>query len=84
MDVVPFLKEPSVRYCPSANSSIIFLLNACKSSGLLLVTKPLSETTSLSSQITPAFLNQFLSMGKKLCFFQPTFQFQLAVVAHGK
>src|SRR5207249_4078213 len=43
------------RWClPSANSSIIFRLNAGMSSGLRLVTSPLSATTSWSTQFAPA------------------------------
>ena len=39
---------------PSQNSSIIFLLNAGMSSGLRLVTRPWSTTTSSSTQFAPA------------------------------
>src|SRR3712207_8922859 len=48
---------------PSANSSIIFLLNAGMSSGLRLVTRPLSVTTSWSTQLAPALRRSFCSDG---------------------
>src|SRR5205823_14727138 len=53
---------------PSANSSIIFLLNAGMSSGLRLVTSPLSTTTSSSTQLAPAFVRSVLSDGHDVTF----------------
>src|SRR3569833_154983 len=48
---------------PSANSSIIFLLNAGRSSGRRLVTKPLSTTTSSSTQCVLAFFRSVCNEG---------------------
>src|SRR5688500_3492505 len=51
------LLAPACR--PSAISSIIFALNAGRSSGFLLVTRPWSTTTSWSVHSTPAFSRSF-------------------------
>src|SRR3982751_699339 len=51
---------------PSQNSSIIFLLKAGMSSGLRLVTRPLSTTTSSSSQFPPAFRTSVLIAGQEV------------------
>src|SRR5437588_12956645 len=51
---------------PSQNSSIIFLLNAGISSGLRLVTNPLSTTTSSFTHFPPAFLTSFLIAGHEV------------------
>src|SRR5450755_1252566 len=58
---------PDVPVCrPSQNSSIIFLLKAGISSGLRLVTRPLSTTTSLSTQCAPAFRISVLIAGQEV------------------
>src|SRR5262249_15293744 len=49
---------------PSQNSSIIFLLKAGMSSGLRLVTSPLSTTTFSSTQLAPAFFTLVLIAGQ--------------------
>src|SRR5438477_1252961 len=49
---------------PSQNSSIIFLLKAGMSSGLRLVTSPLSTTTSSSTHLAPAFFISVLIAGQ--------------------
>src|SRR5207253_2072929 len=51
---------------PSQNSSIIFLLKAGISSGLRLVTNPLSTTTSSSTQFPPAFFMSVLIAGHEV------------------
>src|SRR5438067_1906347 len=58
---------PTVAACrPSQNSSIIFLLNAGISSGLRLVTNPLSTTTSSLTQLPPAFFMSALIAGHEV------------------
>ena len=54
--------------CPRAplNSLIVSRLNAGRSSGLRLVTKPLSTTASSSTQSAPAFLRSGLSEGHEV------------------
>ncbi len=49
--------------CPSAISSTIFLQKAGKSRGSLLVTRPLSTTTSWSTHFAPALVRSVLSEG---------------------
>src|SRR5207237_1716721 len=51
---------------PSQNSSIIFSLNAGISSGLRLVTSPLSTTTSSLTQLPPAFFTSVLIAGHEV------------------
>src|SRR4029077_2945563 len=51
---------------PSQNSSIIFRLNAGMSSGLRLVTSPLSTTTSSFTHFPPAFLTSVLIAGQEV------------------
>jgi hypothetical protein len=50
----------------SANNAIISRLNAGMSSGLRLVTNPLSVTTSLSTQVPPALRMSVLSEGHEV------------------
>lgn len=51
-----YLDDAAIAGCrPSVNSSIILELKAGMSSGLRLVTSPLSTTTSSSTQLPPAF-----------------------------
>src|SRR5436190_18788444 len=54
---------PTVAWRPSAISSIIFLLKAGMSSGLRLVTSPLSVTTSWSTHDAPAFVRSVFRDG---------------------
>ncbi|SDS78519.1 hypothetical protein SAMN04515669_1918 [Jiangella sp. DSM 45060] len=49
---------------PSANSSSIFAQNAGRSSGLRLVTRPLSVTTSSSTQVAPALRRSVRRLGQ--------------------
>src|SRR3954467_9555286 len=58
---------PWPRECvPSANSSIIFSLNAGMSFGLRLETRPLSTTTSSSAQLAPALIRSVLTDGHEV------------------
>src|SRR4051794_35366136 len=49
---------------PSANSSTIFALNAGRSSGFRLETRPASTTTSLSTQFAPALARSVCRLGQ--------------------
>jgi hypothetical protein len=51
---------------PSANCSIIFLLNAGISAGFLLVINPLSTTTSRSTQRAPALIKSLFNDGHEV------------------
>src|SRR5579859_1418772 len=66
MPAPPLAPPPCAACTPSPNSSLIFLLKAGMSSGLRLVTRPLSVTTSLSTQFAPAFLRSVLSDGQEV------------------
>src|SRR4051812_13729316 len=57
---------------PSANSSIAFLLNAGMSSGLRLVTRPLSTCTSSSTQGPPPLRMSVCSAGNDVHVPAPT------------
>src|SRR5436309_490982 len=63
---IAFCADASCR--PSANSSMIFALNAGRSSGLRLETRPWSTTTSSSTHSAPAFRRSVCKLGQEVIF----------------